>query len=845
MNSRQRKKEEQNRINESLVYGITLSDIKKKHSDNRFFLCLVRAILIFLAVYGTIAGLVASFELPFNVPLVIISLAVLSLIASFIYYNKITFYVGYILIFLIVIIIAFAFYMYINSGFQAFLNEVISRYETFFSLVSGRVAEEQITDRYLTVTAMIIFVSGIFSIFFNITIAGYMDLPMTFIVSFIPLQFAFYIDIVPPMIYLVMLLCVYISVAVLGRSGRYTLPYRYKEDTPFGRIRKKKYTSHYYHASGNGMMHIMGCSLILSVIVMLIVGSVFSTDFSTRRLSNVVKDTTDKYVKTIVVNGITALFNRYDAKGGLSNGQLGGVRSVNPDYQTDLIGDYVPLNNDDIYLKAYTGVRYERNRFYNTISDNASYANADAIIEADDYIPVNASDNTPYVKMQIENKDADKTYYYQPYVPIYTTAVGSPSKLGIAGSRINFFNTNNIFDGIILDTSLSDDTYETVYLPLMGNVNYGANDSAKAEEYKSLFLEYPDYLESTLSQVADEASLMNEDINSQDSQAVKALTIAEKLKTFYESNFRYTMTPGSTPYNEDVIEHFLTKNRRGFCAHFASSATLLLRYAGVPARYCEGYLLQPSSTINNKKLSDITDGWLSDGTSTTPTGVYEIELSDANAHSWVEIYVEGYGWIPYEMTPPDYGDEASTANLGIFGMFAGLFNPTERLIDDTDGSFARDLGNNSNDITDALGNAIGDASSNWFANFTSSVGYLLLPFLWMLIALIVVIAVWLGSKRLVLELRRRRLIKKGQYGEALLLEYRAALSRWKKKGIVKGDNPSVRDVENVLANYISNNNSIDIDDLSCLMDTIQKAAFSPDDIAEGIYTRCRIILKEL
>ena len=137
MIKRRRKLEEKKRLNEAESYGITILDIRKNHSDNRVFLCLVRALLLFLAVYGTIVGVVASFELPFSVPIVVVSLLVLSLMSSFIYYNRVTFYVGYVVIFLILIIMAFAFYLYINSGFQAFLNEVISRYETFFSIVSG------------------------------------------------------------------------------------------------------------------------------------------------------------------------------------------------------------------------------------------------------------------------------------------------------------------------------------------------------------------------------------------------------------------------------------------------------------------------------------------------------------------------------------------------------------------------------------------------------------------------------------------------------------------------------------------------------------------------------------
>lgn len=858
MEKRRRKREEKARLMESELYGITLLDIKKKQSDNRVFLCLVRAVLLFLAVYGTIVGLAASFDLPFNTPLVAITLLLLSIMSSFIYYNRITFYTGYVVVFILLIIMAFAFYMYINSGFQAFLNEVISRYETFFSIVSGRVAEEQIADRNLTVSVMLIFVGGVFSIFFNITISGYMDLPMTFIVSFLPLQFAFYIDIVPPRIYLVMLLAVYISVAVLGRSGHYTLPYKYKKDLPFGRRRTKKKQTHYYHASGQGMVWMLGYSVILSAIVMLVVGSVFNSDFSTKKLSNAVKDVTDKYVKTVVVSGVTALFNRYDAVGGLSKGQLGGIRSVNPDYQTDLIVDYVRENNNDMYLKAYTGVRYERNHFYNTFSGNSMLTTADDIIAFDDYTPAER-DSVEYLKMHIENVGADKTYNYEPYIPFLTTTEGSAAKTGISPVRSNYTNENDIASRITLNASLDEKSYETIYVPLMANANYGANSPEKMDAYKSLYLSYPSTLAGTLAAVSNEAALTNEEIDAMEPQK-RTIMIAENLKKFYENNFVYTMAPGATPYNEDIVEHFLTKNRHGFCAHFASSATLMLRYMGIPARYCEGYLLEPGSLMNNNKIADDTTGWVYDNRDTSnkaddenpaSQGLYRIELSDANAHSWVEIYVDGYGWIPYEMTPPATETETSNRNLGIFGIFAGLFNPTERLVDNTSGDNGS-LGSDSDsgsDAANALSDALNAASSGSFAQFAKTFGYLLLPFIWMICALIAVVLLVLLGRLLIFEWRRTRLAKQGLFGDALLLEYRRYLKKWKKRGLVEAENPSVREVESmIMARHDEGADSkikISRDELSQLMDTLYLAGFSKKGIGENTYNTNRKLLKKV
>lgn len=81
-----------------------------------------------------------------------------------------------------------------------------------------------------------------------------------------------------------------------------------------------------------------------------------------------------------------------------------------------------------------------------------------------------------------------------------------------------------------------------------------------------------------------------------------------------------------TPAGEDFVAYFLTTSKRGYCMHYASAATLLLRSMGVPARYVSGY------TADVKANETVT-------------------VPDQNAHAWVEVYVAGYGWVPAEVTP--------------------------------------------------------------------------------------------------------------------------------------------------------------------------------------------------
>jgi hypothetical protein len=79
------------------------------------------------------------------------------------------------------------------------------------------------------------------------------------------------------------------------------------------------------------------------------------------------------------------------------------------------------------------------------------------------------------------------------------------------------------------------------------------------------------------------------------------------------------------------VTYFLTESHRGYCVHYASAAVLLLRMDGIPARYVSGYTAQ-----------------LSHGEAVVP---------DSAAHAWVEVYVDGYGWYPVEVTPDAAFDE--------------------------------------------------------------------------------------------------------------------------------------------------------------------------------------------
>ena len=101
----------------------------------------------------------------------------------------------------------------------------------------------------------------------------------------------------------------------------------------------------------------------------------------------------------------------------------------------------------------------------------------------------------------------------------------------------------------------------------------------------------------------------------------------------------YSLSPGKTPDSRDFVSYFLLENKKGYCTHYATAFVLLARMAGIPARYCEGYMIDDPLTETG------TD--------------YTTEILDSNAHAWCEVWIDSIGWIPFEatysyFTPPTF-----------------------------------------------------------------------------------------------------------------------------------------------------------------------------------------------
>jgi len=89
--------------------------------------------------------------------------------------------------------------------------------------------------------------------------------------------------------------------------------------------------------------------------------------------------------------------------------------------------------------------------------------------------------------------------------------------------------------------------------------------------------------------------------------------------------FTYSEQPGSTPGLPPLVG-FVVETKTGYCQHFAGSMAMMLRLLGIPARVAAGFV----------------PGHYRDG-------VWRV--TDHDAHTWVEVWFRGYGWLPFDPTP--------------------------------------------------------------------------------------------------------------------------------------------------------------------------------------------------
>ena len=146
------------------------------------------------------------------------------------------------------------------------------------------------------------------------------------------------------------------------------------------------------------------------------------------------------------------------------------------------------------------------------------------------------------------------------------------------------------------------------------------SEAEQAEE-----LRYRDYAHSYYTRLPDSTRGALQQICSSMGWSAGQSGILWRVAEYVRSQGSYDVNVAPYP-SDDYAVYFLTQSHTGYCIHFATAAAALYRTLGIPARVCEGYL------VNN----------------TAPGS--SVKVTGADAHAWVEVYIDGLGWVPVEVT---------------------------------------------------------------------------------------------------------------------------------------------------------------------------------------------------
>ena len=119
------------------------------------------------------------------------------------------------------------------------------------------------------------------------------------------------------------------------------------------------------------------------------------------------------------------------------------------------------------------------------------------------------------------------------------------------------------------------------------------------------------------------------------------------IETYLRSRFTYTLNLTGKP-GDDPLAHFLFETHAGHCEYFASAMAIMLRTLGIPTREVNGFL--PG------EYNDLGEDYI-------------VRASDA--HSWVEVYFPGTGWMTFDPTPP--GAESAGGFFSRLGQYMDWF----------------------------------------------------------------------------------------------------------------------------------------------------------------------------
>ncbi len=205
----------------------------------------------------------------------------------------------------------------------------------------------------------------------------------------------------------------------------------------------------------------------------------------------------------------------------------------------------------------------------------------------------------------------------------------------------------NAVADVCIKTNGNGNDFDYSNYPFFADSTYKFSDDMATKNYQNFvyntYLQIPKSTQDALLKIAEKEGFSDTDISVSDK--------IEMVKNYISSSKTYSLKTPQMPSGKDFATWFLNESDTGYCVHFATAGTLMLRSLGIPARYVTGYYVNAPT---NQTVTVTTD----------------------NAHAWVEYYDDTAGWIPLECTPSSFRPSIYFAPQSASDENTGTTQPT-------------------------------------------------------------------------------------------------------------------------------------------------------------------------
>ncbi len=326
----------------------------------------------------------------------------------------------------------------------------------------------------------------------------------------------------------------------------------------------------------------------------------------------------------------------------LPEGDLSQAASMNSeDGRSGLSLTYTGATATDLYLRGFVGAEFEDGS-WSALSHSAyegdwrgmgAWLAQRGLVSAtqrsgydDEAAAAGVASPAGKATLQVDAACANRRYVYAPY-----------TLRSLSGTSLRESLEGSLGAGLVPSGSYAEAIDVVDRVDVLANTSWLASSQSSYTEAERV---YAAFVEENYLQVDEaEAKALRELVftdGAWDNGEANDYETISRVRSVLAALAGYTSSPEVPGEDDSFIRWFVGESHMGNSAYFASAAVLAFRSQGIPARYVEGY------RAGAEALAEAATNGVS------------LELKAGDAHAWAEVYLDGIGWTPVEVTPGFY-----------------------------------------------------------------------------------------------------------------------------------------------------------------------------------------------